>query len=300
MKTGITTWPQTDTGLTNGTSYDYRVIARRHDRQPVDAVGPGVGHARRGAAAGRLRADDHGRRRGHRLLALRRRERHDRSGDRRPGHRHLRRGTTLGQPGLLTGDANKAVAFSGQREGRPSATCSTSPATRRSRSRRGSSRRRSTPPRGGSSARSRDRRRTATTWSPAPPSSSSRACTNGAYDTLTGPALVGGRDLPRGRDLRRHDLAPVRQRRAGRLRHLGAVAPEQRPSPSPSARSRRAAATGPGTIDEPAVYSHRAAARTRSRSTTWRARPAASRRRTRRRRRSPRRRRRRPGTARRR
>ena len=113
VKAGVTTWPQTDTGLTNGTSYSYRVIAldtSGNPSTPSNAVAvtpvaapPPVGYAptitgttgvtgywRFGDTTGSTAAASVG------LVTG-----------------TYGAGTTLGQPGLLTGDANKAVAFAG-------------------------------------------------------------------------------------------------------------------------------------------------------------------------------------------
>ena len=111
VKTGVTTWPQTDTGLTNGTSYSYRVIAIDTSGNPSTpsnavAVTPAAppagyqgtvtgtngvsGYWRFGEASGTTAAATVG------LV----------SGT-------YGAGTTLNQAGLLTGDANKAVSFNG-------------------------------------------------------------------------------------------------------------------------------------------------------------------------------------------
>ena len=65
VKTGVTTWPQTDTGLTNGTSYDYRVIALDTSGNPSTpsdpvSVTPGRRAARHDAAGEARHADRDG------------------------------------------------------------------------------------------------------------------------------------------------------------------------------------------------------------------------------------------------
>jgi hypothetical protein len=105
----VTTWPQSDNGLTNGTSYSYRVVAldtSGNTSTPSDAVTvtpiaptyvqaitgtPGLsGYWRFDDAAGSTAAATTG------LVTG-----------------TYAAGTTLGQPGLLTGDTNTAVGFDG-------------------------------------------------------------------------------------------------------------------------------------------------------------------------------------------
>jgi len=111
VKSGFTTWPQSDTGLTNGTSYSYRVIAvdtNTNQSTPSNAVAvtpapPPVGYQptvtgtagltgywRFGDATGTTAAATT------RIVTG-----------------TYGAGTTLNQPGLLVGDANKAVTLAG-------------------------------------------------------------------------------------------------------------------------------------------------------------------------------------------
>jgi hypothetical protein len=111
VKSGITSWPQADGGLTNGTSYSYRVIALDTTGNPstpsnavaVTPAAPPVGYQATVTATAGLT--------GYWRFG-------DASGSTAAATTGLvtgtyGAGTTLNQPGLLTGDANRAVTFAG-------------------------------------------------------------------------------------------------------------------------------------------------------------------------------------------